>query len=198
MLHGHKSRNCPGQDNADTPNKKLETSSPETSDIDSANQQQQQNTVDLTQQKEAGADNTIMELDLAVREEGNDNSVVTPDAFTAQAQTPQAQQQTKASDTNLGTLLTGKELVKHLIPDEAMHEALTTTERPEIEESQDGKKLRKQQDNGDVLTARRTRGSRASRYSTDKQQQENQVKEDNTEGQEETTDTAPSTTQQLE
>ncbi|KAL7315188.1 hypothetical protein PS15m_006673 [Mucor circinelloides] len=221
--HGHKSRNCPRQDNADTPNKKpaaihrkerktsstvtsqepnppigprtVELQNQETSDTDSANQQQQQNTVDLTQQKEAGTDNT-MELDLAIQEEGNDNSVVTPDAGTAQAQTPQAQQQTKASDTDLGSLLTGKELVKHLIPDEAMHEALTT-ERPEIEEAQGGKKLRKQQDKGDVSTARRTRGSRASRYSTDKQQQDNKVEEDNTEGQE-TTDTAPSTTPQLE
>ncbi|OAD04286.1 CCHC-type zinc finger transcription factor [Mucor lusitanicus CBS 277.49] len=223
--HGHKSRNCPRQDDADTPSKKpatlpkkerktpssttvvLQDQNPpigprtvarknqETTDTDSANQQQQ-SSLDHPQSKPAGHDD-VMELDPATTKDADHVSDGATDAGTSHAQTAQAQQQTKEADTDLGSQLTNEEIIQQLIPDETMNEPLTT-ERPEAADSHGGKKLRKQQDESDVSTARRPRGSRASKYSTSTQPQQDDSVDLNTTTEQATTDTAQSNAKQLE
>jgi hypothetical protein len=101
----------------------------------------------------------------------NENQEVTPNAGTSGAQTSTVntkQQALEAPAAPAAPALTDRELVQYLIPDETMKEPLHL-DRPAAEDAPTGKKPRKQLEQG----TRKTRGSLASKFSTDNNDNKN-------------------------
>ncbi|KAK4518516.1 uncharacterized protein ATC70_008734 [Mucor velutinosus] len=221
--HGHVSRNCPRQDNTDTPNKKPTTiprkdrkvptpiiprepnppigprvvvaKTQETTDTESAKKQQQQNKPEPTKEEEEGTDEDNMNIDSPTPQPKSNNYDVTPNADAASAQTSANNTQTLTSFNAAESTLNGQELIKQFMPDDSMKEPLIQ-ERPDLEDGRDGKKLRTEQEQRANLTRRFTRGSAASKFNTDTDKGGKGASDDS-QGQE-TSETAQSNPQHLE
>ncbi|KAK4517179.1 uncharacterized protein ATC70_000511 [Mucor velutinosus] len=221
--HGHVSRNCPRQDNTDTPNKKPATiprkdrkvptpiiprepnppigprvvvvKTQETTDTEPAKKQQQQNKPEPTKEEEEGTDEDNMSIDSPTPQPKNNNDGVTPNADAASAQTSDNNTQTLTSPNAAESILSGQELIKQIMPNDNMKEPLIQ-ERPDLEDDRDGKKLRTEQEQRANPTRRFTRGSAASKYNTETDKDDKGASDDS-QGQE-TSETAQSNPQNLE
>ncbi|GAN11886.1 hypothetical protein MAM1_1199d11508 [Mucor ambiguus] len=214
--HGHISRNCPRQEISVTPSKKptlelrkprksptstvvsepnppigprqVETRQQETTDTGASKQQLE---TPQTSQKETGIEEE-MDVDTYGTNRANDGQAVTPNAGTSGAQTSavnKKQQALEAPTKPDAPALTDRELVQYLIPDENMKEPLHL-DRPAAEDAPTGKKPRKQLEQG----TRKTRGSLASKFSTDNKNKDTTVDSVSIQEEQGTTDTAQSST----
>ena len=186
--HGHKSRNCPKQDNTDIPSKKantiprkdrkvpitpIEPNPPrgprvviakiqETADTESANSQQQQMAKpDTAKEAEEGNDEDSMNIDSIPPLPRNQDGV-TQTVNDASAQTFD---NNTPQPVTAAAALTGQDLLKQYLPDDTMGQPLNQ-DRPDMEDEREGKKIRTDNPQGDTPTRRFTRGSAASKYNT--------------------------------